>query len=378
MKIAYLSVFYPFRGGIAQFNANLFRELGKNHQVEAYNFSRQYPSLLFPGKTQRVQKEDNAVFISSDPVLDSINPFSYRRTASQIAKEQPDLLLMRYWMPFFAPSLGSVARKVKKNRTLVVSIIDNLIPHERNFMDKQLSGWFLKQIDGCVAMSKSVKDDIRSINPQIPCMLKPHPLYNHFGSPEDPVSAKAKLGLDPERKTLLFFGFIRDYKGLDLLLESFGELGGKYQLVIAGESYGSFEKYEKMIQNLPNPSSVKVCNRYIADAEVPSFFSAADVCVLPYKTATQSGITAMSYHFEVPVVVTPAGGLAEAEEGPGTGLVAPGTDPCSLTQTIRKYFSMDRSIFVNNIKKVKSELSWEQFGKDLTSFVDDLKKSLFK
>ena len=144
------------------------------------------------------------------------------------------------------------------------------------------------------------------------------------------------------------------------------------QLVIAGESYGSFAKYEEAIKKLPNPAAVKVFNRYIADVEVPAFFSAADVCVLPYKTATQSGITAMAYHFEVPVIVTPAGGLAEAVEGPGTGLVAPGTDPCSLTLSIRKYFSMDRSVFVENIRKVKSELSWEQFAKDLTAFASDL------
>ncbi|HQB22997.1 MAG TPA: glycosyltransferase [Bacteroidales bacterium] len=372
MKIAYLSVFYPFRGGIAQFNANLFRELEKSHQVKAYNFSRQYPSFLFPGKTQHVHKEDNAVFVSSEPVLDSINPFSYRRTARRILKEQPDVLLMRYWMPFFAPSLGSVARKLRKKGCTVVSIVDNLIPHERNFMDKQLSGWFLKQTDGCVAMSQSVKDDITALCPRVPCLLKPHPLYDHFGNPEDVASAKAKLGLDPECRTLLFFGFIRDYKGLDLLLESFGELGDRYQLVIAGESYGSFAKYEEAIKKLPNPAAVKVFNRYIADAEVPVFFSAADVCVLPYKTATQSGITAMAYHFEVPVIVTPAGGLAEAVEGPGTGLVAPGTDPCSLTLSIRKYFSMDRSVFVDNIRKVKSELSWEQFAKDLTAFASDL------
>lgn len=371
MKIAYISVFYPFRGGIAQFNANLFKELEKTHQVKAYNFSRQYPSLLFPGKTQRVPKEDDAVRIDSEPMLDSINPFSYVKTASRINKEQPDVLLMRYWMPFFAPSLGTVARKVKRKGTKTLAIIDNLIPHERNIADQTLSKWFLKQLDGCVAMSQSVKDDIRALNPHIPCMLKAHPLYNHFGERQDVQKAKAELGLDPKKRTLLFFGFIRDYKGLDILLESFAELGDNYQLVIAGESYGSFDKYDKMIEKLPNPGAVKVFNRYVSDAEVPVFFSAADVCVLPYKTATQSGITAMSYHFDVPVIVTPAGGLAQAVEGPGTGLVAGSTDACSLKQSIRKFFTMDKDVFVKNIEKIKEELSWEGFAQDLMAFVNN-------
>ena len=173
---------------------------------------------------------------------------------------------------------------------------------------------------------------------------------------------------------MLFFGFIRDYKGLDLLLEAFRDLGDTYQLVNAGECYGSFEKYEKLIARLPDPSSVKVFNRYISDEEVPLFFSAADVCVLPYRTATQSGISAMAYHFQVPVIVTPAGGLAEAVEGPGTGLVATGTDACSLAQTIRKFFTMERESFKENIRKEKEALTWERFAFDLTEFACRIKK----
>jgi len=368
MKIAYLSVFYPYRGGIAQFNANLFRELDKNHSVKAYNFTRQYPSLLFPGKTQYVPAEDRAASVPSKALLDSVNPFSYQKTAGIIAREKPDLLLMRYWMPFFAPSLGWVARQLKKKGCTVVSVIDNLIPHERMFMDKPLSRWFLAQNHGCVAMSSAVRDDILSLFPGMPCILKSHPLYDHFGKPEDPAGAKARLGLAPNRKTLLFFGFIRDYKGLDLLLDAFRDLGDNYQLVIAGESYGSFDKYEQIIKTLPDPSAVKVFNRYVADAEVPAFFSSADVCVLPYRTATQSGISAMAYHFEIPVIVTPAGGLAEAVEGPGTGLVAAGTDANSLNRAIRKFFTMDKDVFVANIRKEKVALTWERFAHDLVDF----------
>jgi glycosyltransferase involved in cell wall biosynthesis len=370
MKIAYLSVFYPYRGGIAQFNANLYRELEKSHQVKAFNFKRQYPKILFPGKTQHIPKDDKALFIESTPVLDSINPFSYGRTARQILKYNPDLLLMRYWMPFFAPSLGWVARRLKHKGCTVVSIVDNLVPHERTFMDKALSRWFLKQNHGCIAMSRTVRDDILSLDPKIPYILKAHPLYDHFGAPVPSAEAKNQLGLDPNRKTLLFFGFIRDYKGLDLLLDAFADLGNTYQLVIAGESYGSFEKYERQIHALPDPSSVKVFNRYIADSEVPAFFSAADVCVLPYRTATQSGISAMAYHYQVPLIVTPAGGLAEAVEGPGTGLVAAGTDARSVELAIRRYFSMDRDPFKENIRKEKEVLTWEHFSSEITDFVN--------
>ncbi|HPV88252.1 MAG TPA: glycosyltransferase [Bacteroidales bacterium] len=374
MKIAYLSVFYPFRGGIAQFNANLFQALDKIHRVQAYNFKRQYPSLLFPGKTQHVPADDQAFPVPSKPVLDSINPVSYYSTAKHILKEKPDLLLMRYWMPFFAPSLGSVARKLKKRGVTVVSIIDNLIPHERTLLDKPLSRWFLDQNDGCVAMSTSVCNDILALRPTMPHIVRNHPLYDHFGALQDKEEARTKLGIDPDKRTLLFFGFIRDYKGLDLLLEAFCDLGDMYQLVIAGECYGSFEKYDKMIRLLPDHSAVKVFNRYIADAEVPLFFSAADVCVLPYRTATQSGISAMSYHFEVPVIVTPAGGLAEAIEGPGTGLVTSGTDACSLMQAIRKFFTMDRDVFIDNIRTEKAALTWDRFALDLMDFVGQIKK----
>ncbi|MFA5443704.1 MAG: glycosyltransferase [Bacteroidales bacterium] len=373
MKIAYLSVFYPFRGGIAQFNANLYRELEKSHQVKAFNFKRQYPKVLFPGKTQRIPEDDQAVFIESTPVLDSINPFSYGRTAKQILKYKPDLLLLRYWMPFFAPSLGRVARQLKHKGCTVVSIVDNLVPHERTFIDKTLSRWFLKQNHGCIAMSRTVRDDILSLAPKIPYILKAHPLYDHFGAPVPAAQAKKQLGLDAERKTLLFFGFIRDYKGLDLLLEAFADLGDTYQLVIAGESYGSFEKYDKQIRALPDPSSVKVFNRYIADSEVPAFFSAADVCILPYRTATQSGISAMAYHYEVPLIVTPAGGLAEAVEGPGTGLVAAGTDARSIELAIRKFFSVDRNPFKVNIRKEKEVLTWEHFAAEVTDFANKIK-----
>jgi glycosyltransferase involved in cell wall biosynthesis len=373
MKIAYLSVFYPYRGGIAQFNANLYRELEKSHQVKAFNFKRQYPKILFPGKTQHIPKDDKALFIESTPVLDSINPFSYGRTARQILKYNPDLLLMRYWMPFFAPSLGWVARRLKHKGCTVVSIVDNLVPHERTFMDKALSRWFLKQNHGCIAMSRTVRDDILSLDPKLPYLLKAHPLYDHFGAPIPSTEAKKQLGLDPNRKTLLFFGFIRDYKGLDLLLDAFADLGNTYQLVIAGESYGSFEKYGKQIRDLPDPSSVKVFNRYIADSEVPAIFSAADVCVLPYRTATQSGISAMAYHYEVPLIVTPAGGLAEAVEGPGTGLVAAGTDARSVELAIRKFFSMDRNPFRESIRKEKEILTWEHFAAEITDFVNKVK-----
>lgn len=372
MKITYLSTFYPYRGGIAQFNANLYRALSRQHQVTAYNFKRQYPDFLFPGKTQYVAPDDRADRIDSAPLLDSANPFSYLSSARRIASEKPELLLMRYWMPYFAPSLGTVGGRLKKKGCRVLAIADNIIPHEKKFFDKPLTRWFIRQCSGFIVMSESVRDDLLSLAPEAPYMLKPHPLYNHFGEKTDPATAKRALGLDPDKKTLLFFGLIRDYKGLDLLIEAMNALDGSYQLLIGGECYGSFDKYEAQIRRAARPENIHVFNRYIVDSEVPLFFSAADVCVQPYRSATQSGILAIAYHFDVPLVVTDAGGLKESIVSAGTGLVCPEISAASVAETVGRFYAADREQFRTQIRKIKSELSWENFAGALTGFAETL------
>ncbi|HOG42195.1 MAG TPA: glycosyl transferase, partial [Bacteroidales bacterium] len=231
MKIAFLSTFYPFRGGIAQFNANLYEELGKEHQVKAFTFKRQYPSLLFPGKTQYVTEQDDAKVIESIAVLDSINPFSYFSTAKKIAGLEPDVVIMRYWISFLAPALGTVARLLRRKGIKVITITDNIIPHERKFFDKPFAKWFLKPINGCIAMSSSVLEDMLSLTPDKPYILKPHPPYDHFGAKMEKNEACERLGIKPDKKNLLFFGLIRDYKGLDLLIEAMGHLDDSYRVI---------------------------------------------------------------------------------------------------------------------------------------------------
>jgi glycosyltransferase involved in cell wall biosynthesis len=372
MKIAMLSTFYPFRGGIAQFNANLYETLKRDHEVLPYTFKRQYPDFLFPGKTQYVTSDDNALPIESVPVLDTANPFTYLSAAKQIKKENPDILLMKYWMSYFAPSLGTVANRVGKNGTKVITILDNVIPHEQKFFDKALTTWFLKQNDGFIAMSEAVRNDLLSLHPKAKSILKPHPLYNHFGDKVETTKAREALGIVFNKKTILFFGLIRDYKGLDLLIDAISILDDSYQLIIAGETYGSFDTYTEQIKKANHPERIKVFNRYISDKEVPLFFSAADVCVLPYRSATQSGITSIAYHFELPLIATNTGGLKESIEKPGVGLMIPEINATSIAETIRQFFTRDKNVFISNLQKEKTLLTWEHFAEALLSFAKEL------
>lgn len=374
MRIAYLSTFYPFRGGIAQFNALLLKELQKiGHQVDAWTFTTQYPDFLFPGDTQYVKDDDLDIEkIDSRRILSTINPFSWQIATKKIMATHPDLLIMKFWMPFFAPSLGYVAGKLKKNAR-VITIIDNVIPHEKMFLYAALSRYFLKKNHGFIVMSEKVKTDLLSMLPNAHVELIPHPLYNHFGDKMDKTAARLQLGIDPHKRTLLFFGFIRDYKGLDLLIQSFGALDDSYQLVIAGETYGDFEKYNNLINSNPNKAHLHKYIKYISDKEVSLYFSAADVCVLPYKSATQSGITGISYHFELPLIATNVGGLSETIQHEKTGLIVEKPTVDDLTNGIRNFFEKyDRNKFSENIRQIKNELTWENFAKKLLNFATNL------
>ena len=374
MKIAILSCFYPYRGGIAQFNANLFEELGKTHDVRAFNFSRQYPDILFPGKTQYVTKEDEAVPIEAEALLDTANPLSWGRTARAIRAWGPDVLLVRYWMSWFAPSLGEVARKMAPG-CRVVGILDNVVPHERHWFDTPLTRWFLKGLDGAVTLCEEVGRDLLALRPDIPHAVLPHPIYTHFGAKLPREEAERRLALPAGRRTLLFFGLIREYKGLDILLQAFDLLDERYQLVIAGEPYGSFDKYRKLIDGGRAPSDVHVFPDYIRDGEVKDFFSAADLTVLPYRSATQSGISSVSAHFGVPMVVTDVGGLRETVGARGTGIVCENGTPACIAAAITRYFDEPalQEELRAGIAAEKERLSWSRFAQDLMTFVESIK-----
>lgn len=374
MRIAILSCFYPYRGGISQFNACLYGELGKRHTVKAFNFTRQYPNFLFPGKTQYVTEDDNAVPVESQALLDTANPFSYITTAKAIREWKPDILIMRYWMSYFAPSLGYVARHMHKD-CKIISILDNVIPHEQRFFDKPFTKYFLKPQNGFVVLCDAVKKDLLEFIPDANYINTPHPLYSHFGEKLPRAEAEQIIGIKKEKKNILFFGLIRDYKGLDILLEAFATLDDSYQLIIAGEPYGSFEKYQALIDKCPHKENIHVTTSYIKDHEVNRFFSAADVCVLPYRSATQSGISSVSYHFEVPMITTNVGGLKETIGDAKTGVIVEQPEPEAIAQAILNYFNteentgkLSRTQMISNIKKEKERLSWSNFCNQLEQF----------
>lgn len=350
-------------------------ELGKFHDIKAFNFTRQYPEFLFPGKTQYVSPTDKtAAKIDSTAVLDTANPFGWNKAAKQINEWHPDVLIVRYWMSYFAPSLGYIAGKTDKS-CKVVAIVDNAIPHEPHFFDKPLTKYFLRKINGAIALCDEVASDIGKLSSRhVATTVIPHPTYTHFGDTMERAKAEELLGIPHGSKNLLFFGLIREYKGLDVLIKAFDELNESYRLIIAGEPYGSFEEYEKLIDVSPNKSRIHIFARYIPDSDVGKFFSVADVTVLPYRSATQSGISAVSNHFEVPMIVTDKGGLKETIGDKGLGLVCRECTPECVRSAIERYFNSNelKETFKANIRKENAKLSWSGFCSKLVDFVEKL------
>ena len=350
-------------------------ELGKDNTVKAFNFKRQYPGFLFPGKTQYVTKDDDAVPVESEALLDTANPFTYRKTYRAIRDWKPDLVVISYWMSWFAPSLGYIARMLKKH-CKVISVLHNVIPHEPRFFDAPLTRYFLSGCTGNVTLCDEVSEDLAKLSPRSKKTTLFHPVYAHFGERIPREEAEDRLGIPHGGRNLLFFGLIRDYKGLDILLKAFGKLDGDYNLIVAGEPYGSFVKYEEIIASSPARDRIRLFTRYIKDSEVKVFFSASDLAVLPYRSATQSGISAISWHFEVPMVVTYVGGLKQAVGDSGTGLVAERPDPDCIAEEIRKYFADPnlKTLCINSIRAEKERLSWKTFSRRLLEFADNLYK----
>ena len=364
MRIAILSSFYPLRGGISQFNAALLQGLGKCHKVKAWNYSRQYPSFLFPGKTQYVTPEDEAMPVEAQATLDTLNPFTWIKTAKAIRAWKPDLLILPYWMSWFTLPLGYVARRSGAGKCL--GLLHNVIPHEPHFFDAPLTKYFLRACDGFVCMAGSVENDLLRLRPGAPHIVQQHPLYTHFG---DRLPRKRT-----DKKTLLFFGLIREYKGLDILLEAFRALPEDYRLVIAGECYGPFERYQEIIDSLPGKDRVEVFQGYVRDSEVKNYFSEADLVVLPYRSATQSGISAIACHFGVPMLVTDVGGLREEVGVSGTGIVAERPDPEVIRTEILRFFADDslRKGCEEAMACERERLSWSAFSAALTEFAKTL------
>ncbi len=368
MKIALFSAFYPYRGGIAQFSAMLFRALEKEHSVNAFTFKRQYPGFLFPGSSQFVSEDDTADSIEATRVLDSINPASFSAAAKKINETYPRLYIGQYWMTFFGPSMAGMQKRITKSAKRI-SILHNVIPHEKRFFDKKSNRMFLKQNDGFVVLSDVVLKDLLSLQPDANYLRIDHPIYNHFGQKQERSKALESLKLDPHKKYLLFFGFIRDYKGLDLLIDALNLLPDDYHVIVAGEVYGSFDKYAKQIETHGLSNRIHLYTEYISDDEVSTYFSASDVCMLPYKNATQSGITAISHHFDLPIIATDVGGLKENTKDGITGLIVSKPDSSQISDAVQYYFDSNlRDELSKNIAIEKAENSWENFAQKIVEF----------
>lgn len=367
---------YPLRGGgIATFNERMAKAFMDNgDEVKIYTFSLQYPSFLFPGKTQ-YSDEEPPEGLDIDVLVNSINPFNWIKVGRLLKKQAPDIIVLRYWIPFMAPCLGTIARIARKNRkTQVIAIADNIIPHEHKPGDKLFSGYFVKSVDAFVTMSKSVLNDLNKFDNQKPKKYTPHPLYDNFGEVIPKETAKKQLGLDTKTNYILFFGFIRDYKGLDILLEALANKKLRelpLKLLIAGEFYTKPDKYTEIIKKHKLEDYIELRTDFIANTDVHKYFCAADVVVQPYKTATQSGITQVAYHFNKPMITTNVGGLSELIPNEKVGYVV-NPDKHELAEAILRFYKNDKEAeFSKNAKAEKRKYSWDVFVKNLLSLLQN-------
>ena len=364
MKIIIIGPAYPLRGGLASYDERLAKEfLDQGHSVSIYTFSLQYPAFLFPGTTQ-YSTEPAPVYLDIDVRINSINPLNWLSVGNELKKQRPDIIVVRYWLPFMGPCLGTILRRVKKNNyTKVVCIADNVIPHEKRFGDRSFTKYFLKPIDAFITMSEKVLVDLKKFAPNKPAQFVAHPLYDNFGDKVSKQEAREKLKINNEELIILFFGFIRKYKGLDILLEAIKEL--KIQnlnskipkLLIAGEFYEDRKQYDELIDQLNIKDQLILRTDFIPDSEVKYYLCAADVVVQPYRNATQSGVTPLAYHFEKPMIVTNVGGLPSLVPDNKVGLIAEPT-PKSLAQKINEYFDKGENFFLPYLIEEKKKYSW--------------------
>ena len=362
-RIILLGTTWPFRsGGISTFNERLTRAfIDVGDQVTIYTFSLQYPSFLFPGKTQ-LSDQTAPEGLDIRIKVNSVNPFNWISVGREIRNLKPDVLLLRYWIPFMAPCLGTIARIVRKNHvTKIIAVADNIIPHEKHLFDKTFTRYFTGSCDGFITMSRAVLKDLKKFCPNAPMVYTPHPLYDNFGKIVPREQAIKHLDLSTDYRYLLFFGFIRDYKGLDWLLEAFSdERLRKFpvKLIIAGEFYTSPEKYLQIIKEMKLTDDIILHTDFIADQDVANYFGAADMVVQPYKSATQSGVTQIAFHYNKPMLVTDVGGLGEIIPHGKVGYVVH-PEPKDIADAIFDFYENDRNrAFTGNVIREKEKFSW--------------------
>ena len=362
MKIALISVAPPFRGGISKHTSILFEKLSKKHSIEIINYSRQYPSMLFPGKSQFLNINDSREY--SNRLIDSINPLTWFKTGNFLAVNNYDLIIFRYWNPFFAPALNVIASIIKKKskKTKLISLCDNIIPHEVIPFGNFLTKLFFKKMDGHLVQSSQAEQELLDLISKPIYEKRNHPLYSIFPEKIEKEKAKCKFNIK-SKYVILYFGIIRDYKGFDVLLQSFSKIQNKnIYLLAAGECYGSAEKYYDLISELKIEDSITWKNEYINDNEVHYYFSAADIIVLPYRSASQSGIIPIAYSYDLPVIATNVGGLPEVIEDGRSGFIVSLDNPTELYEKINLALN-EKKIYEMNIfiKTYKNNFSWGNF-----------------
>ena len=364
MRIVIIGTAHPYRGGLAAFNERLAEALVEaGHQVEVVTFTLQYPGFLFPGESQ-VDDRPAPTGFGVSRKLNSVNPLSYVSTGRYVRGLRPDLIVCKFWLPFMGPALGTALRVARKGGAHVVSIVDNIIPHESRPGDRAFARYFAGAVDDFVAMSRSVEADMAGFaKAHQGVTYHPHPVYDNFGEAVSKDVACSALGLDAGKSYVLFFGFIRDYKGLDLLLDAWAtvrQLADAPTLLVAGEYYGNREAYEAQIDRLGLRDEIVLRTDFIPNEEVRYYFSAASLVVQPYKTATQSGISQMAYHFGVPMVVTGVGGLPEIVPDGEAGYVVP-VDAAAIAAAIARFFSRsdaEREGFRQNVRRLARKYAW--------------------
>ena len=376
-KIFIIGPAYPLRGGLATFDelfCTAFNEQG--HDCEIISYSLQYPNFLFPGSTQFDTTGVAPKHIKIHTLINSVNPLSWIKTANFIKKQKPDFIVFRFWIPFMGPALGSIARMVRKSGIKVLAITDNVIPHEKRIGDAAFAKYFIKSCDGFVTMSKAVMKDLENFTTTKHKKYLLHPLYTSFGEKLNKSDARKVLGIKEDVNLVLFFGLIRKYKGLDMLLDAFNELkdNPNINLIIAGEFYEDKQPYLDLIEKYQIQNQVILHAKFIANEDVKLYFSAADLVALPYRTATQSGVTQVSFHFEVPTLVTNVGGLGEIIPHQKAGYVVEPNGK-AIAESIKDYFTNHRMpLYTEGMKQEKQKYDWKIFVNEVLDLYDFIKK----
>ncbi len=375
-KIVIVGPATPYRGGIATGNDILAEEFSKNHSVSIVNFTVQYPNFLFPGKTQ-FHEAPSPPPTYNKRALNSINPLSWIKIGKKLKKEKPDLIVMRYWMPFFAPSLATIANIARKNKhTKVIVIADNIIPHEHRVGDQQLTNYLVKRVDGFIAMSKSVLKEFDLFNIKHK-RFSPHPMFRNYGTKISREEACKTLEITPDYSYILFFGLIRDYKGLDLLLKAINHeyfRANNIKLIIAGEYYSKKDYYVQLIKDLAIEDLVISFDYFIPDDKVNAFFSVSNIIASPYKSATQSGVAQIAYHFELPMLVTNVGGLPELVPNNKVGYVVEPNSNEIQTKLIQFFTEHKEHEFQSNIAQEKLRFTWDKMVDSIFDLEEEIRE----